>query len=138
MGILKALLRIFSYLFGGLLALFLLATSTISLLSGGELNLNFLPWTGKTLSYWLLGLAFLGLVTVILAIGGRMRFLFFLWCLGALVLVVKGMFVSLYRFTGGAVTVRQAFWLTLALLFATIGSFPWPKKSEPVRRPQKY
>jgi hypothetical protein len=134
----KALLRIFSYLFAGVLALFALAISALSLRSGGELNLGFLPWTGKPTSYWLIGLALAGLITLLLAMSGTMRVLFFLWTLGIFVLVFKGMFLSLYRFTGGAVSFKAGVWLTVGLLLATIGSFPWPRKTQPVRRPQRW
>lgn len=138
MGTIKALLRIFSYLFGGLLALFALAIAALSLRSGGELNFGFLPWTGKLLSYWLVGLALLGLITLLLALRGTMRALFFLWSLGIFVLLFKGMFLSLYRFTGGAISFKAGAVLAAGLLLATIGSFPWPRKPEPVRRPQRY
>jgi len=134
----KALLRIFSYLFGGALALFAFAIAALSLRSGGELNLGFLPWTGKPISYWLIGLALAGLITLLLAMSGTMRVLFFLWTLGIFVLVFKGMFLSLYRFTGGAVSFQAGVWLTVGLLLATIGSFPWPRKPERVRRPQRW
>ena len=138
MGTMKALLRIFSYLVGAALALFALAISAVSLRSGGELNLGFLPWTGKSLSYWLLGLALIGLTTLLLAMSGTMRWLFFLWSLGIFVLLFKGMFLSLYRFNGGAVSFKAALGLTVAMLFGAIGSFPWPRKLEPVRRPQRW
>lgn len=138
MGILKPLLRIFSYLFGAALALFTLAAAGIALRSGGELNLGFLPWTGKPLSYWLLGLALAGLITLLLAVFQASHLFYFLWNLGIFVLVFKGMFLSLYRFTGGAVSFKIGATLMLALLLSTIGSFPWPRKPEPVRRPLKY
>jgi hypothetical protein len=134
----KALLRIFSYLFGAALALFALAISVLSLRSGGELNLGFLPWTGKSLSYWLLGLALAGLITLLLAMSGKMRVLFFLWSLGIFILVFKGMFLSLYRFTGGAVSFKAGVGLTVGILLGAIGSFPWARKREPVRRPQRW
>jgi len=134
----KALLRIFSYLFGAALAFFVLAASLLTLRSGGELNLGFLPWTAKPLSYWLLGLALVGLITLVMALRGTMRVLLFFWNLGIFVLVFKGMFLSLYRFTGGAVSFKAGAALIVGLLLAVIGSFPWPKKPEPVRRPQKW
>ncbi len=138
MGIIKGLLRIFSYLFEGALALFALAISLMSLRSASELNLGFLPWTGKPLSYWLLGLAVVGLFTLVMAMRGTMRALFFLWSLGIFVLLVKGFFLSLYRFTGGAVNFKAAVLLTLGMLVGTLGSFPWPRKPSPVRRPVRY
>jgi hypothetical protein len=137
-GIIKGLLRIFSYLFEGALALFALAISLMSLRSAAELNLGFLPWTGRPLSYWLLGLALVGLITVFLAIRGTTRALFFLWSLGIFGLLVKGFFSSPYRFTGAAVSFKAAVLLTLAMLLGTLGSFPWPSKPGPVRRPQRY
>jgi len=138
LGVIKALLRLFSYLFGAAVSLFALATSVLALRSGGELNLGFLPWTAKPLSYWLIGLALAGLLTLLLAISGSTRWLFFLWSLGVFVLLFKGMFLSLYRFTGGAVSFKAGMWLIGGMLLTAIGSFPWPKKPDPVRRPQKY
>jgi len=135
-GTIKALLRIFSYLFGGGLALLTLAISAVALRSGGELNLGFLPWTGKPLSYWLLGLALVGLITLLLAVSQASRLFFFLWNLGIFVLLFKGMFLSLYRFTGGAVSFKAGVWLTIGMLLSAVGSFPWPKRPEPVRKPE--
>jgi hypothetical protein len=137
-GVIKCLLRIFSYLFGTALALFALAISLMSLRGGMELNLGFLPWTGRPLSYWLLGLALVGLITVVMAMRGSMRALFFLWSLGISVLLVKGLFLSLYRFTGGAVNFKAGAELTAGMLLGTLGSVPWPRKPGPVRRPQRY
>jgi len=136
--VIKGLLRIFSYLFEGALALLVLAISLVSLRSVTELNLGFLPWTGRPLSYWLLGLALLGLFTLLMAIRGTMRALFFLWSLGIFLLLLKGFFLSLYRFTGGAVSFKAAVLLTAGMLLGTLGSFPWPEKPGPVRRPQRY
>jgi hypothetical protein len=137
-GVLKGLLRIFAYLFEGALALFALGVALLSLRGGMELNLGFLPWTGRPLTYWLLGLAVLGLITILMAISGSMRALFFLWSLGILVVLGKGLFLSSYRFTGGAVSFKAAVWIVAGMLAGTIGSFPWPRKPEPVRRPQKF
>jgi hypothetical protein len=83
-------------------------------------------------------LALAGLITVLLAMSGTMRVLFFFWNLGIFVLLFKGMFLSLYRFTGGAVSFKAGVGLTAGLLLATIGSFPWPRKPERVRRPQRW
>ena len=134
----KALLRTVSYFLGGGLALLTLAITAVALRSGGELNLGFLPWTGKPLSYWLLGLALVGLITLLLAVSRASHLFFFLWNLGIFVLFFKGMFLSLYRFTGGAVSFKTGVWLTIGMLLSAIGSFPWPKKPEPVRRPERW
>ena len=137
MGTIKALLRVFSYIFEGLLALFVTATSAIALSAGSNLNLGFLPWTGRALSYWLLSLALAGLLTVLLAVGGKLRALFFLWSLTVFVLLFRGLFVSFYSLTG-PVSFKTAVLLTTGSLLAALGAFPWPRKPGPVRKPEKW
>jgi len=136
-GILKALLRVFSYIFGGLLALFVTVISLVALTSHSPLNFTFLPWTGSALTYWLLGLALFGLLTVLMAMGGTARVLFFLWCLAVFVLLFRGLFVSFYSFSG-PVNFKTAVYLTVGALAATLGAFPLPKRPEPIRKPQKW
>lgn len=137
MGVIKALLRVYSYVFGGLLALFLLGISALALANGAPLNLTFLPWTGRSLTYWLLGLALFGLLTLLLAMGGKMRALFFLWSLAVFVLLFKGLFLSFYAFIG-PLSFRAAVWLTAGALLATLGSLPWSRQRGRARRPQLY
>ena len=137
MGVIKALLRVYSYVFGGLLALFLLGISSLALGNGTPLNLGFLPWSGRPLTYWLLGLALLGLLTLLLAMGGKMRALFFLWSLAVFVLLFKGLFLSFYAFSG-PISFRPAVWLTFGAFVATLGAFPWSRERGRVRRPQMY
>ena len=77
MAAVKTLLRLFSYLFHGLLALFLIAVSGLALASGApSLRLDMLPWTGSTLAYVVFAGAALGLVTLLLALGSKWRILF--------------------------------------------------------------
>ena len=137
MGVIKALLRTFSYIFGGLLALFVLAICAVALASGSPLSLAFLPWTGLVLTRWLLGLAVCGLATLLLAMGGRLRPLFFLWSIAVFVLLLKGLFVSFYSFSG-PVSFKAAVWLTGGSLLAMLGSIPWTRKRDRVRKPQLY
>lgn len=92
MAALKALMRVFSYLFHGLLALFLLAISIVALSSRQPLHLPMLPWEGQPLTWWLLGGGLVGLLSVIMAVRGKWRALFFLWSLIVLGLVVRGFF----------------------------------------------
>jgi hypothetical protein len=136
-GILKALLRLFSYVFEGLLALFLLGISLLSMATGADLNLGFLPWKGMALSYWLLGLALVGLMTLLMALGGRLRGLFFLWSLAVFVLLVRGFFLSFQPFAR-PLTLKMAMWLTIGTLIGAIGAWPWARRREPGRRPQKW
>jgi len=136
-GVIKALLRIYSYIFGGLLALFVFAISAMALANRTPPNFAFLPWSGPTLIYWLLGLALVGLLTLLLAMGGKMRALFFLWNLAVFVLLFKGLFVSFYAFSG-PISFQVAVRLTVGSLAAALGSFPWARRDGPVRRPQRY
>src|ERR1035438_7262490 len=61
------------------------------------LQLGMLPWTGPTLLYTLFFGALLGLVTVILAIKGTWRPLFFVWSLVVTLLLLKGYIFSRYH-----------------------------------------
>jgi hypothetical protein len=100
--VIKALLSFLSYVFHGLLCLILLAMSGLAMAAGAQtLQLGMLPWTGPTLLYTLFFGALLGLVTVILAIKGTWRPLFFVWSLVVAVLLLKGYIFSGYRFSPG-------------------------------------
>ncbi|MBZ5592289.1 MAG: hypothetical protein LAP39_08635 [Acidobacteriia bacterium] len=137
MGVIKALLRVISYFFGGLLALFVAAICAVALANGSPLNFVFLPWSGPSLTHWLLGLALFGLLTLLLAMSGKVRALFFLWNAAVFVLLLKGLFVSFYSFSG-PVSFKAAVWLTGASLVGVLGSFPWARKPERVRKSQLY
>ena len=102
MEVIKALLSFLSYVFHGLLCLILLAMSGLAMAAGAQtLHLGMLPWTGSTLVYALFFGAIFGLLTVILAIKGLLRPLFFVWSLVVVVLLFKGYIFSGYRFTPG-------------------------------------
>jgi hypothetical protein len=95
-------LSFLSYVFHGLLCLMLLVMSGLAIIAGAEtLQLGMLPWTGPTLLYTVFFGALLGLVTVILAIKGTWRPLFFVWSLVVMVLLLKGYIFSGYRFIPG-------------------------------------
>ena len=137
MGILKALLRLFSYIFEGLLALFLLGISLLSIVTGAGLNFGFLPWNGRALSWWLLALSLAGLITLLMALTGRLRWLFFLWALAVFVLLVRGFFLSFQPFAR-PLTFKMAMWLLLGTLLGAIGAWPWARTPEPGRRRQTW
>ena len=118
----KTLLRLFSYLFHGLLALFLIGASGLALASGApSLELAMLPWTGTTLAWTVLGGGVLGLVSVILALFSKWRFVFLLWTLVVAVLLVRGYIFSGYRFQPGSVLI--ALFLTIGSLLAVMGAW---------------
>ena len=102
MEVVKALSIFLSYVFHGLLCLILFAVSSIAIAGGDQtLHLDMLPWTGSTLLYALLFGSLAGLVTVLLAIKGTWRPLFFVWSLVVAVLLLKGYIFSGYRFSPG-------------------------------------
>jgi hypothetical protein len=136
-GFIKALLRVFAYIFGGLLALFVTVISLVAFTSHSPLNLTFLPWTGDVLTYWLLGLGLFGLFTLLLAMSGKARVLFFLWWLALFVLLLRGLFLSSYSFSG-PLNFKAAAYLTVGSLAAALGAFPWAQKPGPIRKPQKW
>jgi hypothetical protein len=119
---LKALMRFFSYLFHGLLTLFLLAISVVALSSGQPLQLGMLPWEGHSLTWWLLGAALAGLASVVLAICRKWRPLFFLWSLVVLLVMARGFFFSQYYFAGPP-EFRGALYLTAGALLAVFGAW---------------
>src|SRR5579859_1527714 len=82
--VLGALFRIYSYLYHLILALFLFGIATVAIVSHlqahpsegkGSLTLGMLPWKGHTLVHWILGAAVFGLVSIVLAWRGKLRFL---------------------------------------------------------------
>jgi hypothetical protein len=99
---LKALMRIYSYLFHGLLALVSIAVSGLALGIGVEkLQLGMLPFTGSTLIYVMFLGGLVGLASIFLAIKGQLRILFLLWAVAVAVIFIKGYIFSGYRFPGG-------------------------------------
>jgi hypothetical protein len=116
-------MRFFSYLFHALLALFLFAVSGLAWATGSaqNLNLGMLPWTGATLTYVVFFSALFGLVSLLLALRGSLRFLFLLWALAVLVFLLKGYLLSGYRFHGGDWT--TALYLMIASLLAVPGAW---------------
>ncbi len=97
----KALVRYFSFVFHGLLAIILIAVSGVALESGQALRLDMLPWTGSTLTYIALLGSLAGLGIVILAFRRKLSALFFVWTLMVAALMVKGYIFSGYYFEPG-------------------------------------
>lgn len=122
MALLKALMRIYSYLFHGLLTLFLLALSIVALSSGQELHLDVLPWQGRQLSYLVLAAALAGLLCLVLALRRTWRGLFFLWSLAVLVIMVRGFFFSSHYFGSGQ-DFHQALYLIAGAFVALCGAW---------------
>jgi hypothetical protein len=115
-------LSFLGYVFHGLLCLILFAMSGLAMAAGAQtLQLGMLPLTGSTLLYAVFFGALFGLVTVILAIQGRLRPLFFVWSLGVTLLLLKGYIFSGYRFVPGEY--HTALYLIVGSMIALIGSW---------------
>jgi hypothetical protein len=115
------ILRLYSYLYHFVLALFLLGISAIALTSHSSLNLGMFPWTGETLTTYLFYGSLLGLVSLALAITGVFRYLFPVWALVVLVLMVRGFLLAGYQFSGKDEFNRVLFLIAGAFL-AFLGS----------------
>jgi hypothetical protein len=126
-------LSFLSYLFHIALCLVLLVMSGLAIAAGAQtLQLGMLPWTGSTLLYILFFGALLGLLTVMLAIKGWMRPLFFVWSLVVTILLVKGYIFSGYHFTPGEFT--RVLYLIGGSLIALIGAWVQMGTSARARR----
>jgi hypothetical protein len=125
-----AIMRYYSYVFHGLLALFLIAASGMALAAGpGSLHLDMLPWTGATLTYIVFFGGLFGLLTVALAILQKMPVLFFVWSLVVALIMIKGYIFSGYGFDPGEFT--TAVELIVGALIAIAG--PWLQMRSPRR-----
>jgi hypothetical protein len=118
------LLRVFCYLFHTLLSLSLLVLGTVAVLSRAQdLKLEVLPWHGSQLNHWLIGLGVAGLLSVLLALTGRLRILLPLWSVYVLAMLVRGVLLSATVSFDG----REDFHNWLGLIggagLALIGSF---------------
>jgi len=122
------LLRLYSYLYHLVLALFLIGLGIVSIWNGKDLSLGMLPWQGSTLTQAVLVLGTVGLVCLMLALTGVLRWLFPLWALVVIVLMARGFFLSSYTFSG-ADQFRGALWLTLGAVGAFLGSLSRPGRS---------
>jgi hypothetical protein len=131
--VLKALLSFLSYVFHSLLCLILLAMSGLAMAAGARtLQLGMLPWTGSTLLYTVFFGALLGLLTVMLALKGTLRPLFFLWSLAVTLLLVKGYILSAYRFSPGEF--RMVMYLIVGSVIALMGAWVQMVRKRRARR----
>ena len=122
MAVIKALLSFLSYVFHGLLCLIVLVLSGLAMVAGAQtLQLGMLPWTGSTLLYTLFFGALAGMATVLLAIRGTWRPLFFVWSLVVMLLLVKGYVFSGYHFNPGEF--RTAGYLIVGSVIAVVGAW---------------
>lgn len=136
MELVRALMRFFSYIFHGLLALFLLAISFLALTSDAHaLHLDMLPWKGAALTYAVFFGALFGVVSVLLALRGTARVLFFIWSVAVVLFILKGYFFSRYSFEPGEF--KKVMLLTAGSLIAVFGSW-FQLRQEPAMKRKAY
>lgn len=132
MSVIGALIRTYSYLYHLILALFLLGIAVVAM-NSHTLNLGMLPWKGRTLIFWLLGVSVFGLLSILLAWMGRPRFLFLLYSVAVFGMMVRGYFLGGYTFSGKP-EFRFAIYLTVGAFIAIIGAWSQFRKKASKRR----
>ena len=115
------ILRLYSYLFHLILALFLLGVAIVASDPGQNLQLGMLPWKGEELHTWLLYGSIAGVIVVLLAITRLFPYLFPVWALVVLVLMIRGYFLQPYTFSGRP-EFNLSLWLTGGALLAFLAS----------------
>jgi hypothetical protein len=101
-----AIVRYYSYIFHGLLALFLIGVSGMALAAGPtSLHLDMLPWKGATLTYVVFFSGLFGLLAVALAFLRKLPVLLLIWSVAASVMLIKGYVFSGYSFEPGGVLI---------------------------------
>jgi hypothetical protein len=115
------LLRVYAYLFHLVLGLLLAGMGIVALASDTSLTLGMLPWQGPSLTRATLLLGVAGIICVALAVPGLARWLFPLWALFALILMLRGFFLSPYTFSSAA-EFKFAVCITIAAFVAFLAS----------------
>ena len=127
MRFIGSVLRVYSYIFEAILSLMALAMSAVIVASPHQtIRIGWLPWTPETLGAWLADTGLLGLLFV--AMARKIPVLVSLFALAALVLLVRGLFLSSYSFEG-VTELQNACYLAAGALLAFVGSIPLPSRS---------
>jgi hypothetical protein len=113
---LLVLLRICGYIYHLALCLFLLGLGIMGPASGqNNLKLAMLPWEGAALTRAVTILGVVGIICVLLAMAGKLRWLFPLWALFVFVMMFRGFFLSSYSFADAG-QFKFDVWLTIGAL----------------------
>jgi hypothetical protein len=121
--LIKALIRFLSYLYHGVFCLLLIALAGLALFAGAgpSLRLEMLPWAGSKLLYAIFFGGLAGLLSLLLALNGKLRLLFFAWSLTVTVLLVKGYVFGAYHFSPGEF--RPVVYLIAGSVIALLGAW---------------
>lgn len=110
------LLRVCGYIYHLILCLFLLGLGILGPASGqNNLKLGMLPWEGAALTRAVTILGAVGIVCILLAITGKLRWLFPIWALFVFVMMFRGFFLSSYSFADAG-QFKFDVWLTAGAL----------------------
>ena len=126
--ILRILVEIYSFLFHGLLSLFLLGIALVAYISGSTtFAIDFLPWEGPPLVRILLLANLIGLAVVVLAAVGKFRLLYPLWAVVVLYYAANGVFVL--KTYSGPDEFQWALLFLLGAFLALLGSLSQARRS---------
>jgi hypothetical protein len=100
-----------------------------------SMHLAMFPWTGAKLAGILLFGGLFGLSSVLLAVMGKLRFLFLLWSLAVASVLLNHFLFGSYRFAPGEW--RPALYLVLSAWLAVLGAI-FLMFDKPRRGPRKY
>jgi hypothetical protein len=126
------LLRVFCYLFHTMISVALLGLGVVGIASDGQnMKVQMLPWQGTELTHWLIGLGVVGLLSVILAVTGKVKFLLPLWSTYVLGMLIKGVFLTSTVSFEGPDDFHNWLWLIGGAVLAMIGSFTlWAREQK--------
>ncbi len=130
-----ALMRSFAYLYFAGISAFLAGIALVAYFSGFH-TLNsggMMSQTGEDLSRLLLGIGGMGLITILLAVLGKLRWLFSLYAIAITIMMFRWLFLSSYTFES-----PDAFWMGVLLfggaIIATLFSLVTLRSSRMRRR----
>ncbi len=123
-------LRFFSYLYHLAFSLLLLGLSIVAYTGKHTLRLEMTPWSGETLSQWLMGSALFGLIAILLALREKVKGIFLLYAAFIAVMLIRGYFLQAYRFRGPD-ELRFASYLSLGAMLALAGAWSAFRKTRP-------
>ncbi|MGA7241521.1 MAG: hypothetical protein WBY44_37915 [Bryobacteraceae bacterium] len=136
MAALKTLIGWLALLFHLLFCLSAVALAVFAMASAPQsLRLGMLPWTGVALARILLFSGLFGLFSVVLAVLGKLRFLFLFWTLAVAGVLLNNLLFSSYRFPPGEW--RPAVYLVLAAWLAVLGAI-FLMFGKPAPGPRRY
>lgn len=117
-------MRLYSFVFHGVLALVMIAMALVSWLSGAHgLDLVLLPWRDEPLRWTLFLGGIVGLAAVWLASRDKLPWLFLGWSGLVALALLRGFFFGWVHYVRGPYSLGSALLLTVASLLALAGAW---------------